>query len=187
MNKIDSERLHYLYESTIVLKIGIYVNQSNEHLLAYLFASPNDSHITLSFFVDYVCWANKYVNECSSCSSYPTLAPIDLILDAQLPPIPIPWSQVSGGPLPPLYPRMLTVALTEGPLPSPHSLYLSPWAVGLVFWALQGSMRQMLTEHFVTHLLIFSHRKLLLSLSSQRETRGSRLIKFISQQEHTYS
>ena len=47
----------------LVRYLGIYVNESNEPLLANLFASPDDSRITLSFFINYVCWFSKYGNE----------------------------------------------------------------------------------------------------------------------------
>ena len=43
-----------------------------------------------------------------------------------------------GGPLPPLYPGMFTVALSEGLLPSLHPLSTSLWAVGLILLTLQG-------------------------------------------------
>ena len=80
-----------------------------------------------------------------TCSSCNTLTPIYLILEAQLPPISTPVGgtlplEKGETQLPPLYPGILTVALREGPLPSPHPLCSSPWAVGLVFGTLQRSM-----------------------------------------------
>ena len=78
------------------------------------------------------------------CSSRHTLAPINSISGGQLPPILPPWrptpSSQRGGPLPPPYPGMFTVALSEGLLPSLHPLCTSPWAVGFVFLTLQGFM-----------------------------------------------
>ena len=75
-----------------------------------------------------------------TCSSCHTLALIYLILEAQLPPISTPVVRIEEAQLPPVYPRMLTATLREGPLPSPHPFCSSPWAVGLVFGTLQGSM-----------------------------------------------
>ena len=80
------------------------------------------------------------------CSSRHTLAPIDSNFGGQLPPILPPGvrlveaSSQKGGPLPPLYLGMFTVALSEGQLPSLHPLSTSPWAVGLILFTLQGFM-----------------------------------------------
>ena len=88
-------------------------------------------------------WGNAVHFVGMKCSSCHTLAPIDSIFGGQLPPIFTPWptpSSLRGGPLPPLYPGMFTVALSEGPLPSLHPLSTSPWGEGFVFLTLQGLM-----------------------------------------------
>ena len=85
------------------------------------------------------------------CSSRHPLAPIDSIFGGQLPQILPPGVRLvearslqRGGserrPLPPLYPGMFTVALSEDLLPSLYPLSTSPWAVGFIFLILQGFM-----------------------------------------------
>jgi len=75
------------------------------------------------------------------CSSRHTLAPIDSNFGGQLPAILPPGVRlVEAHSLPPLYPRMFTVTLSEGLLHSLNPLPTSPWGEGLILFTLQGFM-----------------------------------------------
>ena len=58
------------------------------------------------------------------------------------------------------------MALSEGPLPSPHPLCSSPYAVGFVVLDTLGIHgAKTFNEHFITHFPIFSYIELLLPLA----------------------
>lgn len=65
------------------------------------------------------------------------------------------------------------MALREGPLPSPHPLRASPWAVGFVYLDTPGVHgTKVFIEHFIIHLPIFSHIKLLLPVAYFKSKQG---------------
>ena len=147
--------------------------------------NPGQKKATIKFPTSmlfwYYCFSLRLVNGGNAshfleikCSSRHTFAPIDSIFfrrpnSLHLVPMELGWwrpapsnSNQRGGPLPPLFSDLLPVALRGGPHHPLYPLCASPWAAGFIFLHTPGVHgAKSFIQHFVNHLPIFSHTKLL--------------------------